>query len=75
MDQRTRADRALPPLRPEREVAPETTGEIGDVLRAQGHAPHRDDGADAQTQKKLHPEYCDVIHRESHARSHFRANR
>lgn len=33
MDQRTRADRALPPLRPEREVAPETTGEIGDVAR------------------------------------------
>jgi NitT/TauT family transport system permease protein len=33
MDQRTRTDRALPPLRPEREVAPETTGEIGDAAR------------------------------------------
>src|SRR5665213_415307 len=33
MDQRIRTDRALPPLRPEREVAPETTGKIGDVAR------------------------------------------
>ena len=33
MDQRTRTGRALPPLRPERDVAPETTGEIGDVAR------------------------------------------
>jgi NitT/TauT family transport system permease protein len=33
MDQRIRADRALPPLRPEREFVPETTGKIGDVAR------------------------------------------
>jgi NitT/TauT family transport system permease protein len=33
MDQRTRTGRALPPLRPERDVAPETTGEIGDAAR------------------------------------------
>ena len=33
MDQRTRPDRAQPPLRAEREIAPETTGEIGDVAR------------------------------------------
>ena len=31
MDDRTRHMRPLPPLRPEREVTPETTGTIGDV--------------------------------------------
>jgi NitT/TauT family transport system permease protein len=33
MDERSHEARALPPLRPERELAPELTGEIGDAAR------------------------------------------
>src|SRR5215475_3681900 len=33
MDDRTQKTRPLPPLRPEREFAPQTTGPIGDVAR------------------------------------------
>src|SRR5476651_2219575 len=33
MDERSHEARALPPLRPEREAAPELTGEIGDAAR------------------------------------------